>query len=156
MMNWILLVMATIAATIVAMLLGGAMAPRTRRAVRSLHTTRTVADVYATAREVDGPPRWCADLPNMRVITEQAPHELTLVLLDDDGADTGQWHITVQPANGTENGADHAVITVAESVSETNLLLRFLRSLGSGGGRLERFLDALARQLDVPANVRAE
>lgn len=151
MMNWILLVMAAIAAVIVAMLLGGAMAPRTRVASRTLLVPRSVLEVYAQLREVDGPPRWCADLPTMRVTSEAAPHTLVLTLLDDDGHDMGTWQVTVEdrsPATGSST-------TITETVTVNNLIVRFLRSLGGNGARPQRFLEAVAAQLDVPAEIRA-
>lgn len=152
MMNWILLVMATIAAVMVAMLLGGAMAPRTRRSVRSLNAARHVHDVYACVREADGPPRWCADLPTMHVADMQAPDSLTFTLIDDDGADMGQWDVTVAAVRG---GDERTCVTITETVTVHNLLLRFLRSLGGNGARPQRFLEAVARQLDVPADIHA-
>ena len=157
MMNWILLVMATIASVMVAMLIGGAMAPRTRTSVRTLLAARPVSDVYARVREADGPPRWCAELPTMRVSAEQAPHELTFTLLNDDGAEMGRWQITVGAHNDTSNGTpEQTRVTIIESVTVNNLVLRFLRSLGGNGARPQRFLEAVAHQLDVPADIRAE
>ncbi len=153
MMNWILLVMATIAAVMVAMLLGGAIAPRTRRAGRSLIAARSVADVYARVREADGPPRWCAELPTMRVSDEQAPRSLTFTLLDDDGAEMGRWDVTVSALDGPDAWTR---ISISETVTVNNLLMRFLRSLGGNGARPQRFLEAMAHQLDVPAEIRAE
>ncbi len=153
MMNWILLVMATIAAVMVAMLLGGAMAPRTRRSVRSLIAARPADDVYACVREADGPPRWCAELPTMRVTDDAAPGSLAFTLLDDDGAEMGHWHVTVTPVSDAD---DRSRVVIVESVTVNNLVLRFLRSLGGNGARPQRFLEAVARQLDVPADIRAE
>lgn len=153
MMNWILLVMATIAAVVVAMLLGGAMAPRTRRSMRSLIAARPPADVYARVREADGPPRWCAELPTMRLSDEQAPSALSFTLLDDDGAEMGRWHVTVAVVSDMD---DRTCVTITEVVTVNNLLLRFLSSLGGHGARPQRFLEAVARQLDVSADIRAE
>jgi hypothetical protein len=153
MMNWILLVMATVAAVVVAMLLGGAMAPRTRVSVRSLRAARPATEVYARLREADGPPRWCAELPTMRVLEEQAPHRLTFTLLDDDGAEIGRWHITVAADGDDATGPSQ--VTITESVTVNNLILRFLRSLGGNGARPQRFLEAVAHQLDVAADVRS-
>lgn len=152
MMNWILLVMATIAAVVVAMLLGGAMAPRTRRSVRSLYAARRVNDVYACVREADGPPRWCANLPTMRVADAQAPDRITFTLIDDDGAEMGQWDVTIAVVSGEDV---RTCVTITETVTVQNLLLRFLRSLGGNGARPQRFLEAVARQLGVPADMYA-
>ena len=156
MMNWILLVMATIAAVMVAMLVGGAMAPRTRFSVRSLIVPHPVPVVYARVREADGPPRWCAELPTMQVAAERAPHDVTFTLLDDDGTEMGRWHVTVVVQEGAHVGATgHTIVTITESVTVHNLLLRFLRSLGGNGARPQRFLEAVAQQLDVPADIRS-
>jgi hypothetical protein len=148
--------MATIAAVMVAMLVGGAMAPRTRFSVRSLVVPRPVPDVYARVREADGPPRWCADLPTMRVSGEQIPHDVTFTLLDDDGAEMGRWHVTVGGLDRAPDGtSEQTVVTITESVTVHNLLVRFLRSFGGDGARPQRFLEAVAQQLDAPADIRA-
>jgi hypothetical protein len=153
MMNWILVIMGTIASVMVAMLLGGAMAPRTRTSVRALTTARDIEDVYARVREADGPPRWCAALPTMQVHEEQAPHAVTFLLLDDEGTEMGRWHITLGAPPGTTS---HTRVTITESVTVNNVLLRFLRSIGGNGVRPQRFLEAVAHQLGVPAEISAE
>lgn len=152
MMNWILLVMGGIVAVVLAMLLGGAMAPRTRTATRTLRTSRRADEVFAYLRQADGPPRWCADLPAMRVREAEPPHRLDLTLLDDDGQPIGEWQVSVREEEGG------TVATIAETVRVDNLLLRFLASLGSDGARPQRFLDAAAAQLGLdvesPGGVR--
>ena len=146
MMNWILLVMGAMVAVVLAMLLGGAMAPRTRTATRTLRTSHRVDEVFACLRQADGPPRWCADLPAMRVRETEPPHRLGLTLLDDDGQPIGEWQVTVR-----EEEDGDTVATIAETVRVDNLLFRFLASLGTDGTRPQRFLDAAAAQLGVKA-----
>jgi hypothetical protein len=113
---------------------------------------RPVPDVYARVREADGPPRWCADLPTMQVAAEAVPHDVTFTLLDDEGAEMGRWHVTVGVHDG---GNGQTIVTITESVTVHNLLLRFLRSFGGNGARPQRFLEAVAQQLDAPADIRA-
>lgn len=154
MMNWILLVMGGIAAIVIAMLLGGAMAPRTRISSRSLKTDRRADAVFALLRQADGPPRWCADLPNMRCTNEQPPREATFVLLDDDGQDIGRWHVSVETLTNAARSYTQATIT--ESITVNNLLLRFLRSLGGNGARPQRYLEAVAAQLGESPDIHTE
>ncbi|WP_396224051.1 hypothetical protein [Gemmatimonas sp.] len=146
-MNWILLVMAAIVAVGLAMLAGGAMAPRERVAARALTTPCPAADLFALLRAADGPPRWCANLPAMRVVHESPPATVHFELVTDDGAPMGTWtvHVT-EMAQGSK-------ATIVEAVAVPNLLLRFVRSIGGNGARPERFLVAVARELGVPATV---
>ena len=146
-MNWILLVMAAIVAVVLAMLVGGAMSPRERVATRALSTPCPAADLFALVRAADGPPRWCADLPGMRVVHESPPTSVHFALITDDGAPMGTWtvHVTETTRGSTA--------TIVETVAVPNLLVRFLRSIGGNGARPERFLWAVARELGVPATV---
>jgi hypothetical protein len=160
-MNWILLVMAGIAAAVVAMLLGGALAPRTQTATRTLVVTGSMDTVYGRVREVDGPPRWCADLPSMHVTAEAAPHRLDLTLTDDDGRPMGAWQITLHPRPaGAESTVDavqvqvQVQVRITETATVDNLVLRFVRSLGGNGARPHRFLAALAEQSGAAPDVR--
>ena len=141
MMNWILLVMATIAAVMVAMLLGGAMAPRTRRSVRSLHAARHVHDGYACVREADGPPRWCADLPTMHVADVQAPDRITVTLIDDDGAAMGQWDVTVAAVRGGLISLEEACRRYTLSTEEFISWQRAIEQHGLPGLRATRLQD---------------
>lgn len=143
MMNWILLVMATVAAVVLSMLIGGLLAPRERVATKSLMCDAQPERVYALLREADGPPRWCASLPTMRVQSEAPPHRATFALFDDDGGDLGTWHLTVQ------RDGDHTVATIREQVAVPNPILRFLRSFGGNGARAHAFLEAVAGELGV-------
>jgi hypothetical protein len=147
MMNWILLVMAAVAAIVVAMILGGLMAPRTRMATRTLECDASATDVYRLLREADGPPRWYAALPTMHVQDELAPHRVQFALVNDDGTPMGSWKVTVH----TE--PERVVATITEHVAVDNLILRFLRSFGGNGARPQAFLEAVAGQLGVPARI---
>ena len=141
MMNWILLVMATIAAIVVAMIVGGLLAPRGRLATRTLTVDAAPEAVYRLLREADGPPRWCPALPTMRVDEEHQPSALRFTLLDDEGTRLGTWDVTVRAERG------RTVATIAEQVSVSNPVVRFLRSFGGNGTRPQRFLEAVAREL---------
>lgn len=68
MMNWILLLMGLVVAVVVALMLGGLMAPKQRRVVRGIRLPIRPDEAWPVVRQVDGPPRWCASLPNMRVV----------------------------------------------------------------------------------------
>jgi hypothetical protein len=147
MMNWILLVMATVAAIVLSMIIGGLLAPRERVATKSLVCEALPERVYALLREADGPPRWCASLPTMRLQNEAPPDRATFALFDDDGRDLGTWHITVR------RDGDHTVATIREQVAVPNPILRFLRSFGGNGARAQAFLESVAGELGVAPQV---
>jgi uncharacterized protein YndB with AHSA1/START domain len=147
MMNWILLVMAAVAAIVVAMIVGGLMAPRTRVATRTLDCDASASDVYRLLREADGPPRWFAALPTMHVQDESAPDRVHFALLNDDGTPMGTWIVTVHSEQ------ERVVATITEQVDVDNVLLRFLRSFGGDGARPRAFLEAVAGQLGVAARI---
>lgn len=142
MMNWILLVMAAVAAVVVAMIVGGLLSPRVRVAVASWQCEGASSDdVFRLVREADGPPRWCPDLPTMVVEAEQPPEQLRLALRDDDGAPLGSWDVQVAAADG---GAE---VTITETVAVPNPIRRFLLAFGGHGERPRRFLAAAAAEL---------
>ncbi|GAB1343700.1 hypothetical protein [Gemmatimonas sp.] len=148
MMNWILLVMATVAAVVLAMLIGGLLSPRVRVASKSLVCDVEPERLFQLLRAADGPPRWCASLPTMRVQEEAPPHGVTFMLFDDDGGARGMWRITVQ------RDEERTVATISEQVTVPNPILRFVRSFGGNGARLQTFLEAVAGELSVPPRIR--
>jgi hypothetical protein len=140
-MNWILLVMAAIGSVILAMIAGGLLTPRTRVTTRTLVTAHGAAELFALLRAADGPPRWCADLPTLRLEHEAPPHRVHFTIVSDDGVDIGDWQITVETGNA------HTTASITETVSTVNPLLRFISTLGGSAGRTQHFLDAVAQQL---------
>lgn len=148
MMHWILLLMATVAFVVVAMVVGGLLSPRIRVATRVLTCDRARAEVYRLLRQADGPPPWCPSLPTMRAEDEIEDERVRFALEDDDGTPIGSWVVTVSEGGG------RTVATITESVSVSNPVLRFLRSFGGNGARPQAFLQAVAGELGVPALVR--
>ena len=156
MMNWILLVMGLVVAVVVALMLGGMMAPKQRRVVRGIRLPVTPDEAWPVVRLVDGPPRWCASLPNMRVVQEQDAVQLVLDVLDDDNVVTGQWQLAVLPLaetglipQGEEQAAVASLLVLAEQSSMGNPVMRMVRSVDRGAGRVDTFLEAVAQQFGV-------
>lgn len=141
-MTWILVIMWGLVMVLVAMFVGGLMAPATRTVTRAI-TVRTTRDAtWATLRAVDTTPAWCVNLPRMEVCHEAAHTTLGLDLLDDTGARTGAWELTL-----TDGAGGTTRIALSETATVKNPLLRFLRSFRSPARRVDAFLVAAAAQL---------
>jgi len=156
MMNWILLVMGLVVAVVVALMFGGMMAPKQRRVVRGIRLPIAPDEAWPVVRQVDGPPRWCASLPNMRVVQEQDAVQLVLDVLDDDNLVTGQWQLAVLPLDetglipqGEEREAVASLLVLAEQTATGNPVMRMVRSVDRGAGRVDTFLEAVAQQFGV-------
>lgn len=156
MMNWILLVMGLVVAVVVALMLGGMMAPKQRRVVRGIRLPIAPDEAWPVVRQVEGPPRWCASLPNMRVVQEQEAVQLVLDVLDDDNVVIGQWQLAVLPLDesglipqGEHRAAVASLLVLAEQTATGNPVLRMVRSVDRSAGRVDTFLEAVALQFGV-------
>jgi hypothetical protein len=156
MMNWILLVMGLVVAVVVALMLGGMMAPKQRRVVRGIRLPIAPDEAWPVVRQVDGPPRWCASLPNMRVVQEQEAVQLVLDVLDDDNVVTGQWQLAVLPLDesglipqGEHRAAVASLLVLAEQTATGNPVVRMVRSVDRSAGRVDTFLEGVALQFGV-------
>lgn len=154
MMNWILLIMGTIVAVVAALILGGMLAPRRHRVVRGIRLPVPPDDAWPVVRQVDGPPLWCASLPNMRVLAEQEAVQLRLEVLDDDDVVVGQWQIALLPLDDTSRIPSDAetpvvatMMVLAEQTDAGNPVVRLVRSVGTHSERADSFLEAVAQQL---------
>ncbi len=145
MMNWILMVMATIASILIAMVVGGLMIPARVDIARCVSLAARREDVWRLVRAVDQIPDWCPSLPAFEVTAEQAPEMLWLRLRNDSQDIVGEWR--VQFEESSDGQGDRTILTVFESSITTNPILRFLRSFGGRTGRVDRFLRAAAEQL---------
>lgn len=145
MMNWILMVMATIASILIAMVVGGLMTPARVDIARCVPLAARRDDVWRLVRAVDQIPDWCPSLPAFEMIAEQAPETLSLRLRNDSQDIVGEWR--VQFEESSDEQADRTMLTVFESSVTTNPILRFLRGFGGRTGRVDRFLQATAEQL---------
>lgn len=160
MMNWILLIMGTIVAVVAALILGGLMAPRRHRVVRGIRLPVAPDAAWPLVRQVDGPPLWCASLPNMRVQDEKEFVQLRLDVLDDDDIVVGEWQLALLPLDAAgripQDGATDAeatLLVLAEQTDIGNPVVRLVRSVGQHSDRADRFLEAVAQQLG--SNARA-
>jgi hypothetical protein len=143
MMNWILLAMAAVAGVVLAIAMGGLLAPRVRVTTRMLTCDRSPEEVFRRVREADGPPRWHPSLPTMQVEEDAPPQRLRFVLLSDDGAPFGIWQVTVAAHDG------QTITRLTETVNMANPIVRFLASVGGAEDRPRAFLESLARELGV-------
>lgn len=141
-MTWILVVMWGLVTVLAAIFVGGLMAPATRTVTRAISVRATRDATWALLRTVDTTPAWCVTLPRMEVCNEVAPTTLGLDLMDDAGARTGAWELTLR------DGADGTTrITLSETATVKNPLARFFRSFRNPARRVDAFLRAAAAQL---------
>ncbi|MBL0938477.1 MAG: hypothetical protein IBJ03_06270 [Gemmatimonadaceae bacterium] len=158
MMNWILLIMGTIVAVVAALIFGGMLAPKRHRVERGIRLSVPPDEAWPTVRQVDGPPLWCASLPNMRVVEEEEAVRLRLEVLNDDEAVVGLWQVALLPLNEQGNiAADVStpavttLLVITEQTDGGNPVLRLVRSVGTHSMRVDGFLEAVAQQLGLNA-----
>jgi len=170
-MYWILFVMGTVVALVVAVLVGGLVTPRTHRATRVIALRASNEQVWALVRDVARYADWRAsvreslivdsDQPQLRwrettsrgsitfgVVRDEAPHDFAARILDEDLPFSGEWswHLTPK-ASGTQ-------LSITESGAIDNVLFRFLAAHVFGYHRtIDTFLEAVAKRLGEPSVV---
>jgi len=142
MMNWILLVMAGIAAAVVAIVVGGLVTPARFRVHRRIALRAAPPHVLRALHESTAWPVWTERALNVSVCT--APLDTyRLVITGDDGQPVGSFAFAVRSA---ETGT---VVDCTEEGVMRDPLRRFLRTHVIGlGGNAEAALRSLAEQLD--------
>lgn len=144
MMNWILVIMGAIVAIVLALIVGGLAAARTRLVAREIQLRAPLDAVWPLVKAAEQTPSWCPELPNMTMTSETPPRLVQLQLLDDSGDPFGEWTVTLSTrAGGTQ-------LSIAETSEVRNPITRFIGSFSSFGfdtQRVDGFLLALAGQL---------
>jgi len=141
MMNWILVVMGAIASIIVAMIVGGLMAPARLDIARTIRIAAPRDRVWQVVREVQHIPDWAPHLPTLEVLTETAPEALTVRLRNDSQEVVGEWRLQLVANEGRTE------LSVFESSVTTNPIARFLRGLRNRNARVDSFLSGVAARL---------
>ena len=149
-MYWILAIMATIAAAIIALLVGGLVTPATYRVARRIHLRRHANEVHALLADISAYEQW---LPSATSLVPMAPgptdapgdaEGITIQATDDDTRAQWQWSWEV---DGGGAGA-HCRVTLTERGRVGNPVLRFVAALRGHGSHAERTLRALAEHCD--------
>ena len=141
-MYWILVIMAAIAATLIALVVGGLVTPAEYRVVRRMRLQRSVHDVRALLTDLSAYEQWA---PSPSTIQRQASDDAQLIVLhvtDDDTKSQRRWAWRI------DLDVAHSVITLTESGRVGNPVIRFFAALRGHGGDAERTLRALAEHVD--------
>lgn len=141
MMNWILMVMGAIASIIVAMLVGGLMAPARLDITRTIRIAARRDEVWRVVRGVEQTPEWAPQLPALEVVQEEVPSSLTVRLRNDSHELVGEWRLQLDTTD------DRTDLSVFASSVTRNPIARFLRSFRNRNAHVDRFLGGVAEQL---------
>ncbi len=145
-MYWILAIMAAIAASLIALVVGGLVTPADYRAVRRIRLQRRAPELYALLGDVAAYEQWT---PSPTTIVRQPSTRAEVIVLrvtDDDTKSMLQWEWQVD-ADVTHSAA-HSVVTLTELGRVGNPVIRFFAALRGHGGNAERTLRALAEHCD--------
>lgn len=151
-MYWILVIMAAIAASLIALVVGGLVTPAEYRVVRRMRLQRGADDIRALLTDLSAYEQWA---PSPCTIQRQDVGDAqTIVLQVTDDDTTAQlhweWHIEgdVTHSNVAHSDVAHSVITLTESGRVGNPVVRFFAALRGHGAGAERTLRALAEHVD--------
>jgi hypothetical protein len=140
-MYWILVIMAAIAASLIALVVGGLVTPAEYRVIRSIRLQVSAHDVGTLLADLAAYAIW-APSP-MSITRDAAPHgdHIVLQVRDDDTASQMQWEwrVDAEPTGSR--------VTLAESGRVGNPVIRFFAALRGHGGNAERTLRGLAEHL---------
>lgn len=137
-MYWILVIMAAIAASLIALVVGGLVTPAEYRVARRIRLHVSADDVRALLADLSAYATWA---PSPMSITRGASSDtdhIALQVRDDDTASQLRWEWRV------DADAEHSDITLTESGRVGNPVIRFFAALRGHGGNAERTLRALA------------
>jgi hypothetical protein len=141
-MYWILVIMAAMAATLIALVVGGLVTPAEYRVVRRMRLQRSADDIHALLTDLSAYEQWA---PSPSTIQRQASSDAQLIVLqvtDDDTKSQRRWEWRI------DLDVRHSVITLTESGRVGNPVIRFFAALRGHGGDAERTLRALAEHVD--------
>ena len=141
-MYWILAIMAAIAASLIALVVGGLVTPAEYRVVRRMRLPRGADDVRALLTDLSAYEQWA---PSPCTIQRQDAGDAQTIVVQVTNDDTKvqlhwEWRI--------EGDVAHSVITLTESGRVGNPVVRFFAALRGHGASAERTLRALAEHVD--------
>lgn len=140
-MYWILVIMAAIAASLIALVVGGLVTPADYRVVRRIRLSHSADALRALLSDLAAYEQWA---PSPTTLTRQASSDakvIALQVIDDDTKSERHWvwHI--------DGDGAQSVTTLTESGRVGNPVMRFFAGLRGHGGHAERTLRALAEHL---------
>jgi hypothetical protein len=137
-MYWILVIMAAIAASLIALVVGGLVTPAEYRIARSIRLQVSAQDVAGLLADLVGYATWAPSPMSITRAPSSHVDHIVLHVRDDDTASQMQWEWRV------DAGATGARVTLTESGRVGNPVIRFFAALRGHGGNAERTLRALA------------
>ena len=141
-MYWILAILAAIAASLIALVVGGLVTPAEYRVVRRMRLPRGADDVRALLTDLSAYEQWA---PSPCTIQRQDAGDAQTIVVQVTNDDTkGQLHWEWR----IEGDVAHSVITLTESGRVGNPVVRFFAALRGHGAGAERTLRALAEHVD--------
>lgn len=141
-MYWILVIMAAIAASLIALVVGGLVTPADYSAVRRIRLQRDAHDVRALLSDLSAYEQWAPSPSTLERQDTGGPQAIVLRVTDDDTKSQRRWEWHIAP------DVAHSVITLTESGRVGNPVIRFFAALRGHGGGAERTLRALAEHYD--------
>ena len=140
-MYWILVIMAAIAASLIALVVGGLVTPAAYRVARSIRLQVEAHDVRALLADLAAYATWTPSPMSATRDPSSDREHIVLQMRDDDTASRMQWEWRV------EAEATGSRVTLTESGRVGNPVIRFFAALRGHGGSAERTLRALAEHL---------
>ena len=134
--------MAVIAASMIALVVGGLVTPADYRAVRRMRLQRSADDMRALLTDLSAYEQWAPSPITIQRQDTGDAQALVLHVTDDDTKAQRQWEWRIDP------DVAHSVITLTESGRVGNPVIRFFAALRGHGGDAERTLRALAEHVD--------
>ena len=141
-MYWILAIMAAIAATVIALVVGGLVTPAEYRAVRRIRLQRNAHDVHELLTDVAAYERWAPSPMSIARETSADAEVIALRVIDDDTRAQYRWEWRVSA------DAAGSVVAITETGRVGNPVVRFFAAWRGHGGNVERTLRALAEHFD--------
>lgn len=146
-MYWILVIMAAIAASLIALVVGGLVTPAEYRVVRRMHLQRSADDVRALLTDLAAYEQWAPQPSTIERQESGNAQAIALRVIDDDTKSQLHWEWRVDGDDAHSDSA-HSVVTLTESGRVGNPVIRFFAALRGHGAGAERTLRALAEHYD--------
>ena len=141
-MYWILVIMAVVAASLIALVVGGLVTPAEYRVVRRVRLQRSADDIRALLTDLSAYEQWAPSPSTMQRQDTGDAQAIVVQVTDDDTKSQRQWTWRI------DLDVAHSVITLTESGRVGNPVIRFFAALRGHGGDAERTLRALAEHVD--------
>ena len=141
-MYWILVIMAVIAASLIALVVGGLVTPAEYRVVRRMRLQRNADAMRALLTDLSAYEQWAPSPSTIQRQHTSNAQTIVLQVTDDDTKSQRQWEWQI------DLDVAQSVITLTESGRVGNPVIRFFAALRGHGGDAERTLRALAEHVD--------